>query len=58
MANVDLGWEVKGSIQADESVSGMLKVIEQKDENGSFWCWDGRVSLHPEFATSRKRDPI
>lgn len=45
MANIDLGWEVKGSIQADESVAGMLKVIEQKDETGSFWCWDGRVSL-------------
>lgn len=45
MANIDLGWEVKGSIQADESVTGMLKVIEEKDETGSFWCWDGRVSI-------------
>jgi hypothetical protein len=44
MANIDLGWEVKGSIEADESVRGMLKVIEEKDETGSFWCWDGRVS--------------
>ncbi|KAJ6103194.1 hypothetical protein N7486_005621 [Penicillium sp. IBT 16267x] len=45
MANINLGWEVQGSIQADESVTGMLKVIEQKDESGSFWCWDGR--RHP-----------
>ena len=30
MANIDLGWEVKGSIQADESVIGMLRVIEEK----------------------------
>ncbi len=44
MANIDLGWEVKGSIEADESVRGMLKVIEEKDETGSFWRWDGRVS--------------
>lgn len=44
MANIDLGWEVHGSIQADESVRCMLKVIEEKDETGSFWCWDGRVS--------------
>lgn len=47
MANIDLGWEVQGSIQADESVTGMLKVIEQKNESGSFWCWDGRVSYSP-----------
>ncbi|EPS34684.1 hypothetical protein PDE_09648 [Penicillium oxalicum 114-2] len=45
MANIDLGWEVHGSIQADESVRCMLKVIEEKDETGSFWCWDGR--RHP-----------
>jgi hypothetical protein len=45
MANIDLGWEVKGSIQPDESVAGMLNVIEEKDETGSFWCWDGRVSV-------------
>lgn len=47
MANIDLGWEVKGSIQPDESVTGMLKVIEEKNETGSFWCWDGRVSVSP-----------
>lgn len=58
MANIDLGWEVKGSIEADESVSGMLKVIEQKDETGSFWCWDGRVSLLPISLPSRKMDHI
>lgn len=46
MANIDLDWEVEGIIQPDESVRGMLEVIEKKnkDDSGSFWCWDGRVS--------------
>ncbi|KAI0444187.1 NAD(P)-binding protein [Xylaria telfairii] len=43
MADIELGWEVKGSISPSESVSGMLKVIAEKgkDETGTFWCWDG-----------------
>ncbi|KAJ5148633.1 hypothetical protein N7448_000211 [Penicillium atrosanguineum] len=47
MANVELGWEVDGMIDPPESVEGMLKVIKEKDEkdNGTFWCWDGRI--HP-----------
>ncbi|KAI1258493.1 NAD(P)-binding protein [Xylariaceae sp. FL1019] len=47
MADVELGWEVKGSISAKESVSGMLQVISEKGTAGiaSFWCWDGRS--HP-----------
>lgn len=47
MANIQLDWEVEGSIQPKESVEGMLKVIREKNENdtGTFWCWDGRVSL-------------
>lgn len=47
MANIELGWQVDGTIQPTESVKGMLKVIEEKDEkdNGTFWCWDGRVSF-------------
>lgn len=47
MANIELGWEVDGSIQPPESVKGMLKVIEEKNEknNGTFWCWDGQVSF-------------
>ncbi|KAI0140505.1 NAD(P)-binding protein [Xylariaceae sp. FL1272] len=45
MADVQLGWEVKGSIRAQESVSGMLQVISEKGTVGiaSFWCWDGRT---------------
>lgn len=49
MANVELGWEVEGIIQADESVSKMLDVIESKsgkEDSGTFWCWDGRVSIY------------
>lgn len=47
MANVELGWEVEGIIQPEESVQGMLSVIESKgsSDSGTFWCWDGRVSL-------------
>jgi NAD(P)-dependent dehydrogenase (short-subunit alcohol dehydrogenase family) len=46
MANINLDWEVEGIIQADESVKGMLQVIESKgkDDTGTFWCWDGKVS--------------
>lgn len=56
--NVDLDWEVKGSIGVEESVRGCLKVIGDKgfggvDEGGrngaqeeegaaTFWTWDGR----------------
>ena len=45
MANIDVEWEVEGIINADESVTKMLKVIGEKDasQSGTFWCWDGRV---------------
>ncbi len=47
MANIDVDWEVEGIITAPESVSKMLKVIDEKDksQSGTFWCWDGRVCL-------------
>ena len=47
MANIDVDWEVEGIIQADESVSKMLGVIQSKgnDNTGTFWCWDGRVGV-------------
>ncbi|KAK2006232.1 NAD(P)-binding protein [Colletotrichum eremochloae] len=47
MADIDIGWEVKGSISPQESVSGMLKVIEEKGQvgTGTFWRWDG--TSHP-----------
>lgn len=46
MADIELSWEVKGSIGPAESVSGMLNVIAEKgpDASGTFWCWDGTVS--------------
>lgn len=46
MADIQLGWEVKGSISASESVSGMLAVMAEKGQGdtGTFWCWDGKVS--------------
>lgn len=64
MANVSLGWEVEGIINADESVAGMLRVVEQKTilDTGTFWTWEGNVSFrfsspkdHP--TDSRQRHP-
>ncbi|KAF4502259.1 protoporphyrinogen oxidase [Fusarium agapanthi] len=38
-------WDVGTLLESDESVSGMLKVIDEKSYNdtGTFWCWDGRA---------------
>jgi hypothetical protein len=46
MANIDLDWEVEGIITPEESVTKMLEVFatKGKDDSGTFWCWDGRVS--------------
>ena len=51
MANIDLDWDVEGIIKIEESVAGMLRVISMKDSDcsGTFWCWDGRVSLDPSI---------
>jgi hypothetical protein len=40
-------WDVGTLLETNESVEGMLKVIGEKNHNdsGTFWCWDGRVSL-------------
>ncbi|KAK6431478.1 hypothetical protein LTR95_012365 [Oleoguttula sp. CCFEE 5521] len=48
MANVDLGWEVEGQIEVDESVRGCVKVIEGREngDTGAFWTWEGEVSSH------------
>lgn len=58
MADFAPSWEVEGSISPMESVSGMLKVIEEKggDASGAFWCWNGRVSslqMLPTFVLLR-----
>ena len=55
MANISLGWEVEGIINADESVAGMLRVVEQKTilDTGTFWTWEGNVSSwHPVLRLS------
>lgn len=51
MANIEVEWEVEGIIGPEESVTKMLKVIDEKDksQSGTFWCWDGRVRV-PGFA--------
>lgn len=47
MATIELAWEVEGIISAEESVRGVLHVIESKGpgQSGTFWTWDGRE--HP-----------
>jgi hypothetical protein len=47
MANVELGWEVEGVITAEESVRDMLRVLDglKSRDSGTFWRWDGKVSL-------------
>lgn len=51
MANVDLAWEVEGIITPEESVKGMIEVIEERGRGGrgeenegvaSFWTWEGK----------------
>jgi hypothetical protein len=56
MANIDLDWDVEGIIQANESVKGMLEVINSKDhtDSGTFWCWDGRVRIAEYSFTSTR----
>lgn len=55
MANVSLGWEVEGIINADESVAGMLRVVEQKTilDTGTFWTWEGNVSFQVSVLSLR-----
>ena len=47
MANVSLGWEVEGIMNVDESVAGMVRVVEQKTilDTGTFWTWEGKVRV-------------
>ena len=47
MANIDVDWDVEGIITPEDSVKKMLTVVAEKgkDHSGTFWCWDGRVSL-------------
>lgn len=43
MANVELPWEVEGTISAEQSVRAMLSVLETKtmEDSGTFWtCED------------------
>ena len=46
MANISVGWEVDGIISAEQSVAGMLRVVESKtiQDSGTFWTWEGLVS--------------
>lgn len=46
MANISVGWEVDGIISAEQSVAGMLRVVESKtvQDTGTFWTWQGAVS--------------
>jgi len=45
MANIDLGWEVKGQLSPKQSVSAMIPVIVSKgiEDSGTFWTWENKV---------------
>ena len=47
MANISVGWEVDGIISAEQSVAGMLRVVESRTvhDTGTFWTWQGAVSI-------------
>lgn len=47
MANISVGWEVDGIISAEQSVAGMLQVVESRTvhDTGTFWTWQGVVSI-------------
>jgi hypothetical protein len=47
MNSGSVAWDVGTLLETNESVEGMLQVIGEKNHNdsGTFWCWDGRVSL-------------
>ena len=52
MANISVEWEVEGIISPEESVRGLIPVIESKgpEHSGTFWTWDGRVSFDLFFS--------
>jgi len=54
MANIDLGWEVKGQLTPEESVSAMIPVIVSKgiEDSGTFWTWENKVG---GITTSKSR---
>ena len=58
MSNISLGWEVEGIINVDESVAGMLRVVEQKTilDTGTFWTWEGNVSFWSSFPANHATD--
>ena len=45
MGNIEVDWEVEGTIKAPESVAAMLKVVERRSfqDTGTFWTWEGKV---------------
>ncbi|KAK3072963.1 hypothetical protein LTR53_005874 [Teratosphaeriaceae sp. CCFEE 6253] len=51
MANIEVGWEVEGQMEVDESVAGCMRTIESKGlaDSGTFWTWKGEVSGQAAF---------
>lgn len=48
MANIEIAWDIDGGqISAEESVRGMLGVIQEKtiEHTGTFWTWENVVSF-------------
>ena len=60
MASFSTGCELDGVLSPQESVVGMIQVIESKDmrQTGTFWTWEGKVrpsqqALWPSLTTDR-----
>lgn len=46
MGKIDISWEIDGGqITAEDSVNGMVQVIESKtiEHTGTFWTWENKV---------------
>lgn len=47
MSKIEIAWEISGGqITAEESIHGMLDVIQSKtiEHTGTFWTWQNEVS--------------
>jgi len=59
MGNIEVGWDVEGIITPEESVSGMIKVLETKgiQHSGTFWTWENKVNI-PSFNLRFLTNPV
>lgn len=60
MQNITVDWEVEGVIPPAESVSKMLAVINERGpvDSGTFWRWDGTVSVYTPQSSAEITDQV